>query len=290
VHCNDYNTMWVGVACRLLLGSRIVYDSHELWPDRNLRPEARWWLLLCEALFVRVADRVVMTSPAHAEVMARRYRVPEPVVVRNIPERTAAPELEGDGEPERLVVYVGGLQPNRGIEQAIRAVGLLEDVRLRLLGPGAPVYRATLKELVRTVGVSELVEFAEPVPPDAVVDALAGASVGLALFEPVCLSHRLVLPNKLFEYARAGVPILGSDLPTIARFVHGHGLGTTVDPADVSAIARALEEMLEPARNRALRAAAARAREALDPERELDVLRSVYRQVLGLPGHRPEPA
>ena len=58
VHCNDYNTMWVGVLARLWYGrTAVVYDSHELWPDRNLRPEPRWWLMLCEALFVRVHTR-----------------------------------------------------------------------------------------------------------------------------------------------------------------------------------------------------------------------------------------
>jgi hypothetical protein len=84
VHCNDYDTMWVGVVSRLLLGSAVIYDSHELWPDRNLRPEPRWWLLLCEAVFVRAAHAVVMTNPGHADVLARRYRVPLPQVVRNI--------------------------------------------------------------------------------------------------------------------------------------------------------------------------------------------------------------
>ncbi len=48
IHCNDYNTMWVGVAARLMGGTAVVYDAHELWPDRNLRPEPRWWLLACE--------------------------------------------------------------------------------------------------------------------------------------------------------------------------------------------------------------------------------------------------
>ncbi len=68
---------------------RVVYDSHELWPDRNLRPEPRWWLLLCEALFVRVADEVITTSPGYADVIARRYRIARPTVVRNVPERRA---------------------------------------------------------------------------------------------------------------------------------------------------------------------------------------------------------
>ena len=59
-------------------GTHVVYDSHELWADRNGRPELRPWLLAAEALFVRVADEVVTTSPGYADELARRYRIPPP--------------------------------------------------------------------------------------------------------------------------------------------------------------------------------------------------------------------
>ena len=284
VQCNDYNTMWIGVAARVLTGSALVYDSHELWPDRNLRPEARWWLIACEGLFVRVAHRVVMTSPAHAEVLAGRYRVAEPVVVRNIPEQRIAVPPQGNGAGPSggapVAVYVGGVLRNRGIEQSIRALAAVDDLRLRLLGPVAPSYRAELEELARALGVDDRVEFSPPVPPADVVEALSSASVGLALFEPVCLSHRLVLPNKLFEYVLAGLPVVGSDLPMISRFVRDHEVGAAVDPGDPAAIAAALREVLEPARRRRLRAAVARAQSALDWRRERGALADVYRDAL----------
>jgi glycosyltransferase involved in cell wall biosynthesis len=287
VQCNDYNTMWIGVAAKILCRSAVIYDSHELWPDRNLRPEARWWLVLCEWLFVRVADRVVMSSPAHAEVVARRYRVPEPVVVRNIPAQASAPPEDAPlnrGERERadgaVAVYVGGVLRHRGIEESIRALARAHGVRLRLLGPVEPAYREELLRLARAEGVEERVEFAAPVPPGEVVATLAEADVGLALFQPTCLSHRLVLPNKLFEYVLAGLPVVGSDLPMIARFVEEHGVGAAVDPGDADAIARALEETLRPEHNRELRAAARRARASIDWRDESEVLAGVYREAL----------
>jgi len=288
VHCNDYNTMWIGVAARLLHRSAVVYDSHELWADRNLRSEPRWWLVACEALFVRVADRVVTTSPAYADELARRYRIPTPVVVRNIPERAVESEqsgasraVDGDG---RTAIYVGGLQPGRGLEQSIRAVAIAPDVRLRLLGPAAPEYRSGLEELVRSLSLEDRVELAEPVPPEELLDAVGGAGVGLALIEPVCLSYRLTLPNKLFEYALAGLPILGSDLPMIARFVDEHGLGATVDPGDPAAIAAALGDLLEPRRNAQHRRAAAASAATLDWTREREILSGVYRDALAARG------
>ena len=77
--------MWIGVAAKLARGTPVVYDSHELWADRNGRPEPRAWLLAAEALFVRVADEVVTTSPGYAEELARRYRIAPPTLVRNLP-------------------------------------------------------------------------------------------------------------------------------------------------------------------------------------------------------------
>jgi glycosyltransferase involved in cell wall biosynthesis len=252
-----------------------------------MRPEARWWLLACEALFARLADALVMTSPAHAEVLGRRYRVPEPVVVRNIPAE-APPSAENGacgrdgGDP--IAIYVGGVLRHRGIEQTIRALGSVDGLRLRLLGPVEAAYRAELERMAEATGVAERLEFAAPVPPTEVVAALSGADVGLALFQPVCLSHRLVLPNKLFEYVRAGLPVVGSDLPMITRFVAEHGVGDTVDPEDAGQIAAALAATTDAERNAELKRAARRAGRSLDWRGEREILAGVYRDALARAG------
>ena len=184
VHCNDYNTMWVGVAARALTGAAVVYDAHELWPDRNLRPEPRWWLLACEALFVRRAHRTITASPGYAEVMAKRYRVPPPRVVRNIPElatvSNAGPRTPGNGDgsggaADGAVTYIGALTRNRGLEDSIRAIALVPGARLRLVGPIGAAYRAELERLALQQGVSERVELADPVPPAEAVELDRGA-------------------------------------------------------------------------------------------------------------------
>ncbi len=278
VHCNDYNTMWVGVWARLRGGTAVVYDAHELWPDRNLRPEPRWWLLACEALFVRAAHRTLTASPGYARVMARRYRVPAPTVVRNIPAVDSAGGGEGEraAEGDGAVIYVGALTRNRGLEVAIEALAEVPGARLRLIGPALDGYAAELSALAQRVGVTERLELGVAVAPDRVVVEIAGASVGLALIQPACLSYELSLPNKLFEYALAGVPVLGSDLPVIGEFVRGHELGLVADVDDVGAVAAKLREMLDPERNRSLREAVRRGAAELDWEWESAVLKNAY--------------
>jgi glycosyltransferase involved in cell wall biosynthesis len=256
VHANDWNTMWAGALIKLVCRSRLVYDSHELWADRNGRWENRAWLLLAEALFVRIADQVITTSPGHAEAIATRYRVTEPLVVRNIPDW--GPGSAGPRREPPTIVYVGGLMPGRGIEEMIDALPLLPDVALRAIGPGSASYRAQLEWRARASGVHDRVELRPAVPSADVPEALRGASIGLCLIQLVCRSYELSLPNKLLEYAAAEVPVLASHLPVIAKVVRDYGLGAVVPADDATAIAAAARSLLtEEGRDKAIRGARA---------------------------------
>ena len=243
VHANDFDTMWIGVAAKLLRGSRLVYDAHELWPDQDGDPGWRPWLVVCEWLFVHIADARVTVSPGCAEAIARRYRVASPVVVRNVPDRvleTAEPRLG-----EALGVYVGVLAPSRGLEQAVRALPGAPGLRLRLIGPDTDGFSAKITREAEHAGVADRVELLPPVAPGEIIDAIAGARLGLILIQPTSLSHRLSLPNKLFEYVAAGVPVLASDLPVIGPLVRGEGLGEVVAPDDVDGIAAAMRRLAD---------------------------------------------
>jgi glycosyltransferase involved in cell wall biosynthesis len=281
VHANDWNTMWTGLAIKLGCGARLVYDSHELWPDRNGRWEWRPWLLAGEALFVRAADVVITSSPGYADALASRYRIARPLVVRNIPECSSSADFVSNRgipfSPPR-VVYVGGLMPGRGLEQMIDALPLIPDVRLCAIGPGTPRYRADLLDRARTARVEDRVELCAPVAPGEVQSVLSGAAAGLCLIQPICRSYELSLPNKLFEYAAAGVPVLASDVPVIAAVVRGEGLGEVVPAGGPRVIAASLERLLAP---HGWRLAAERARAfagAHDWAGEACTLADVYRR------------
>jgi glycosyltransferase involved in cell wall biosynthesis len=282
VHANDYNTMWIGVGAKLLRGSRLIYDCHELWPDRNGRPEWRPWLLACEALFVRLADATVTTSPGYAAALAARYRIAVPVLVRNIPVQAPPPSARQPTNARPVVVYLGGVMPGRGLEQAIDALPRAPELVLRVVGPGRDSYRAGLARRARAAGVGDRVELAPAVPAADVLAAVEGAAVGLMLIQPVCRSYELTLPNKLFEYAAAGIPILASDLPVIGPLVRDQAIGEVVPPGDLELIAAAMLRLAAPSVNAELRRRV-RAFAALATwERERAALEGVY----GRPGRQ----
>jgi glycosyltransferase involved in cell wall biosynthesis len=278
VHANDYDTMWIGIAAKLLRGSRLVYDSHELWPDQG-QPQWRPWLLACEWLFVRAADATVAANPAIAETMAQRYRVPPPIVVRNVPERMARPPARAEGlraGESPVAVYVGSLTPERGIEQTIEALALVPDLRLRFMGYGSDDYRGQLDNLATEVGVADRIEYRPPVEPAAVADTIASADMGIVLTQPTCVNNVRSLPNKLFEYAAAGLPIVGSDLPVIGTLLREEGIGEAVPPDDVAAIAEAMRRLADPDRNAEVRASIRSFGERVNWEQERRVLEGVY--------------
>lgn len=278
VHANDYNTMWIGIAAKVLRHSRLVYDSHELWPDQG-RPEWRWWLIACEWLFLRIADDTVAANPGISEKIARRYRVAAPVVVRNVAEsivRSPAPPEGLRAGRKPLAIHVGNLASERGIEQAIRALALVPDVRLRLIGRASDEFRSHLGRLAAEVGVSDRIEYRAPVASTTVAETIAGADMGIVLTQPTCLNNVLSLPNKLFEYTAAGLPVVASDLPVLGALIREWGIGEAVPPADVDAIARAMRDLATPERNAEAREHVRSFAEQVTWERERRVLESVY--------------
>lgn len=277
VHCNDWNTMWIGVTAKAVWKVPLVYDCHELWADRNGRPEPRAWLVAAESLFVRMADEVITTSPGYSDELARRYRIATPTLVRNLPTVSTRGGPPRNGDPPR-VVYVGGLLRGRGLEQAIEALVHLPGVHLTLIGPGQLNYRQELTALADVLGVGAQLELRGAVSPAAVVTALVGADVGLCLIQPICRSYELTLPNKLFEYAAAGVPLLASDLPVIAATVREWDAGEVVPPSDPSAIAEGMRRLLNPERSARVRAGARAMAHASRWEDEREVLLGVYRR------------
>jgi glycosyltransferase involved in cell wall biosynthesis len=264
---HDLDTLPAAWLARRRFGGRLLYDSHELFSERIAVSSAArpFWRALERWLAPR-ADAVVTVGDGVAAELARRYRIASPAVVRNLP--ASAPDAAGDASPlrpalglpaeARIALYLGGLQPGRGLERLVDVAARLDDGDVVvLMGPGHPEYVAGLRERAARAGAAEQVVLAPAVPTEDVVTWAAGADVGLALIQNVSLSYFLSLPNKLFEYVAAGLPVVASDFPELRGVVEGRGLGVVCAPDDTDAIAHAIAWTLDdPERHERLRAAA----------------------------------
>ena len=75
---------------------------------------------------------------------------------------------------------------------------------------------------------------------EEVLDHTLSADVGLVSVKPTCLSYLFCLPNKLFEYILAGVPVLSNDLPDCRALIESFGVGSIVAQDDAPGWRKAL--------------------------------------------------
>ena len=140
---HDLDGFLAGIRAKRRTGAPLIYDSHELFPDyaSSGRPayERRGWILY-ESRLIRHADQVIAVTPGRGDVMASRYGIPKPLIIRNMPEtaeRPAQPAArlrQGVPDGSSVIFYSGGLQPTRGLEQLIAALEHLPSCVLAVIG------------------------------------------------------------------------------------------------------------------------------------------------------------
>jgi glycosyltransferase involved in cell wall biosynthesis len=233
---------------------------------------------------------IITVSPPIAEELRALYRAREVTVVRNVPVYQTVPRSQrlrehlGLGPEVRLALYQGNIQPDRGLDRLVRAARFLApDIVLVLMGKAIEPTRSQLEELIASEDVAGRVKLLPAVPYDELLDWTASADLGLTIFPPdYSLSIRYTLPNKLFEYLMAGLPVLSSQLDAIAEVLQAYEVGRvapSLDPRDLAAAINALfadPVALERMRHNALRAA----RQEFHWEKEQQRLVDLYRRIL----------
>jgi glycosyltransferase involved in cell wall biosynthesis len=260
VHAHDAAMLLPGIVSARLTGATLVYDSHELATAVPYRERAwAWFVGAIERLVVPRCAAVITVSDGIAERLRLRYGLRStPTVVRNV---TALRPSGSGGLRARLgieahtplILHQGAPAPDRGCEVLTAAAALLPDVHLAFLGDPEPGYAAVLRREIEARGVQDRVTLLPSVPLEELLAHTAEADVGVTLLQDTCENHRLALPNKLFEYLAAGVPVVASDLPEIRRLVQEHGVGWCVPPDDPAALANALRGALAQRADSALR-------------------------------------
>jgi glycosyltransferase involved in cell wall biosynthesis len=139
-----------------------------------------------------------------------------------------------------LFVYLGTLSKGRGIEMYLDVFSRCAlPVHLIFIGSG------DLEEVIADYALHyDNIHLHQPVDHASVVPLVALADFGLCVIENASLSDYYALPNKLFEYGFAGLPVITSDFPEMRLLVERYNLGVCCDPSPAG-LSRAIQEVVE---------------------------------------------
>ena len=284
IHCNDLSALAVGFFTKMIRWKlKLVYDSHE-YAINDLPNQSQlsiWSKYYLEKFLILFPQEVITVSNSIAEEYVRLYGIPKPRLVLNCPNfiqqnknnffRT---QLE-IREDQRIFLYQGGLSKGRGIELLLHAFTNFETDENVIVFMGYGPLDSIIQEVAKK---SNTIFYYPAVEPSVLLNYTSSADFGISFIEDKCLSYRFCLPNKLFEYLMAGLPVITSNLYEMKKLVESECVGivaTDNSPEGLRvAIASSLEQQYSSVKNNVHMA-----RKKYCWEEQEKILREIYSEI-----------
>lgn len=255
---NDLDTLLPNYLVHQAKHIPLVYDTHEYFtgvPElASKRVKRNTWKFIEKRIFPKL-KHVIAVNESIAGIYKEEYGN-DILVVRNIPEkkdltsRRTKQDLGLPTEKKIILLQGAGINIDRGAEEAIEAMQFIEGAVLVIIGDGNIIN--DLKFKVRKLDLGLKVQFIPRQTPEVLFDFTTKADVGLTLDKDSNINYRYSLPNKLFDYIHAGVPVLATPLVEVKRIIEKYDIGCFIDNHQPEHIADKMKRMLndETATNR----------------------------------------
>lgn len=248
---NDLDTLLPNFLISKLKRKRLVYDSHEYFcgelsiADRPF--VKRVWKSIERFCFPKLKD-VITVSQSIVDQYEQEYGI-RPHLVRNIPPKATPPVTETRvslqlPENKTIIILQGnGINEGRGGEELVEAMPFVDEKAVFLIvGSGTVIPQ--LKERVKDLQLEHRVRFVSRVTPEMLYNYTYLSDIGIALDRDLSMNLRFSLPNKLFEYIKAGTPVVVSNLIERARIVGQYRVGLIVEDFQAENIAEKINKLV----------------------------------------------
>ena len=251
---NDLDTLPANFLVSKIKGIPLVYDSHEYFtgvPELSQRPKVKAIWKRIESFIVPKIQYAYTVNSSIAQLYEDEYKI-KFNVIRNMPEvkfqiRTDLDiikrELRLPSDKATIILQGAGINIQRGAEEAVQAMQYVENAILLIIGSGDVI--PALKLMVVELRLNEKVKFEPKKSPSELFHYTLCADLGLSLDKNTNLNYRFSLPNKIFDYIQAGVPILASDLPEVKKIIEGYNIGCISPDHNIKNLATLMNKMID---------------------------------------------
>lgn len=286
VHAHSLAALPVGVLLKLMRSNPLVYDAHELETESTENKSVFWKNLsrFAERLFIRFADVVFVVSASIRDWYERTYKHQSVLLLTNAPYFTVVSKSDiyrlkyGIANTSVIYLYQGGLTPGRGIRTLLSVFSSLNDDRFHMVFMG---YGPLQNEIVEASKQYATIHFHEAVSPEPkiLLSHTSAADCGVFIFDKSVLSYNYSMPNKVFEYIMAGLPVIVTDGVELTKLVQQNDIGYTVKGENKESIMECIKNIsLDQLREMTNRVASIR--ETYCWEKNEELLITTYKRIM----------
>ena len=239
----------LGIFLKYLFKAKLVYDTHELETETNGSRGLRKKLAkFMEKRLIKKCDIVFVVSENIADWYAKEYEIQRPIVVKNAPRLIDSKKTNhfrenlSIKEDSIIVLYQGVLSKGRGVDLLLESFKQRDDDKVVIVFMGY----GEIEEDIKIASKERNNIFFHPaVAPEIVLEYTSSADIGISFIENTCLSYYYCLPNKLFEYAMAGLPVIVSNMKEMRELVEKYNMGIVVTDDKIESMNNAIDKILQ---------------------------------------------
>lgn len=245
---NDLDTLLPNYLISNFFNKKLVYDSHELFtevPELINRPFVqKFWLRLEEFILPKLKNSYTVNYS-----IAKYYNIKYHLnfeVIRNVPLQIKSIETSSfpfKTNEKKVILYQGSINKGRGLELMLEAMLFIENAIFICIGNGD--IEQKIKQRVIDLNLEEKVKFIPRMIPIELQKLTPLADLGISLEEDLGLNYKYALPNKLFDYVQAKIPVLVSNLPEMKQIVLKYNIGEIVLNRNPKVLANQINNILQ---------------------------------------------
>ena len=250
-YANDLDTLAPMFLLSKLKKKPLIYDSHELFCEvpelKSSRIKKSIWQKL-EGYIIPKLQTCITVNVSIAKIYEAKYNVPF-YIIRNISDfdQTFIPKSRVQlslPEDKKIILLQGaGINVDRGAEELIDAMEFVQNAVLYIIGSG-DVWENLKQKVSFNKSIQNKVVLINKLPKSELINYTFNADIGLSIDKNTNLNYLYSLPNKIFDYIQAEIPILASRLPEIENIILQYKIGDFIDDHNPKTIANKLNEML----------------------------------------------